>query len=155
MEKNHWGLVSEQAFQTQIIAADFFFFFQFPSSVGPQVVDYHRWACLGTGLCFFSYWILIPFTVVQHSWTVSEAVGARVATLRCGWELSPAGRCGLALGMSEVGLSTSGFRLGGLVTCFFCTPFLCLVCLWKCSASNKYCLLCLNCIILLYSLSFF
>lgn len=36
----------------------------------------------------------------------------------CGWrELSPAGHFALALEMSEVGLSTSGFRLGGLITC--------------------------------------
>lgn len=46
-----------------------------------------------------------------------EEAGAPVAAL-CGWrELSPAGHFALALEMSEVGLSTSGFRLGGLLTC--------------------------------------
>lgn len=33
MEKNHWGLVSEQAFQAQMISTDFFIFLFFsPSS---------------------------------------------------------------------------------------------------------------------------
>lgn len=124
MEKNHLGPASEQAFQAQIISADFS---SFRALLGLRNHSRVWWGGEMRGCCIS---LIIDFRQLQSmSLKVSEAAELQTpCCLEC-----------LGSRIPDVDITASGFRLGGLMSCemLVWTSFPCLVCLGKCATPNK------------------